>query len=100
MVGIVICLHAATRISHRAQGVVSLASRWHAMVTCTSSDSSHSRSSASMGNLLEASNNLNSIHIDYSESDLESLDYPGMSISNTQLVSQMSSNHKRQSFGK
>ncbi|XP_057416220.1 uncharacterized protein LOC130710855 isoform X2 [Lotus japonicus] len=99
VVGIVICLHAATRISHRAQGVVSLASRWHAMVTCTSSDSSHSRSSASMGNLLEASNNLNSIHIDYSESDLESLDYPGMSISNTQLVSQMSSNHKRQSFG-
>lgn len=97
MVGIIICLHAATRISHRAQGVVSLASRWHAMVTCTSSDASQMRSSASAGSL-EVSNHLNSIHIDYSESDLESMDFGGTSI-NTQLVSYMSSHHKRQAFG-
>lgn len=97
VVGIIICLHAATRISHRAQGVVSLASRWHAMVTCTSSDASQLRNTVSTGSF-ETSNHLNSIHIDYSESDLESLDYGGMSV-NTQLVSYMSSHQKRQAFG-
>ncbi|RDX87826.1 hypothetical protein CR513_30653, partial [Mucuna pruriens] len=96
VVGIIICLHAATRISHRAQGIVSLASRWHAMVTCTSSDAPQLRSSASAGSL-EAANHLNSIHIDYSESDLESLDYTGMSM-NTQWASYVSSHHKRQAF--
>nr|KYP52962.1 hypothetical protein KK1_025169 [Cajanus cajan] len=96
VVGIIICLHAATRISHRAQGIVSLASRWHAMVTCTSSDASQLRSSASTANL-EAANHLNAIHIDYSESDLESMDYAGMSM-NTQWASHMSSHHKRQAF--
>ncbi|TKY59871.1 hypothetical protein E2542_SST16965 [Spatholobus suberectus] len=96
VVGIIICLHAATRISHRAQGIVSLASRWHAMVTCTSSDASQLRSSASAGSL-EAANHLNSIHIDYSESDVESMDYAGMS-TNTQRASYMSSHHKRQAF--
>ncbi|KAI5385216.1 uncharacterized protein LOC127107246 [Lathyrus oleraceus] len=96
VVGIIICLHAATRISHRAQGVVSLASRWHAIATCTSSDTSQMRSSASAGSL-EVANHLNSIQIDYSESDLESLDFGGMAI-NTQLVSCMSSHHKRQAF--
>lgn len=96
VVGIIICLHAATRISHRAQGIVSLASRWHAMVTCTSSDASQLRSSASTGNL-EAANHLNTINVDYSESDLESMDYAGMS-TNTQWASYMSSHHKRQAF--
>ncbi|KAK7306236.1 hypothetical protein VNO77_44162 [Canavalia gladiata] len=94
--GIIICLHAATKISHRAQGIVSLASRWHALVTCTSSDASQLRYSASAGNL-EAANHLNSIHLDYSESDLESLDYPTMP-SNAQLALHMSSHHKRQAF--
>ncbi|XP_061360778.1 uncharacterized protein LOC133304737 [Gastrolobium bilobum] len=96
VVCIIICLHAATRISHRAQGIVSLASRWHALATCTSSDASQMRSSASVGNL-EAANHLSSLHIDYSESDLESLDYAGMS-TNTQLGLYMSSHHKRQAF--
>ncbi|KAI4336607.1 hypothetical protein L6164_015113 [Bauhinia variegata] len=96
VVGIIICLHAATRISHRAQGIVSLASRWHAVVTCTTSDVSQMRNSSSMGNL-EAANNLNSIYLDYSESDLESLDYAGMP-TNSQLASYMSSHHKRQAF--
>ncbi|MED6168249.1 hypothetical protein PIB30_010028 [Stylosanthes scabra] len=97
VVGIIICLHAATRISHRAQGVVSLASRWHALMTC-SSDASQLRSSASTGSL-ETVNQypLNSIHLDYSESDLESMDYAGMP-TNTQLASYMSSHHKRQAF--
>ncbi|XP_047169518.1 uncharacterized protein LOC124838057 isoform X1 [Vigna umbellata] len=96
VVGIIICLHAATRISHRAQGIVSLASRWHAMLTCTSSDAPQLRSSASAGTL-EAANHLNAIHLDYSESDLESMDYAGM-FSNTQWTSYVSSHHKRQAF--
>ncbi|XP_027921118.1 uncharacterized protein LOC114179100 isoform X1 [Vigna unguiculata] len=96
VVGIIICLHAATRISHRAQGIVSHASRWHAMLTCTSSDAPQLRSSASAGSL-EAANHLNAIHVDYSESDLESMDYAGM-FSNTQWASYVSSHHKRQAF--
>ncbi|PNY06226.1 hypothetical protein L195_g002689, partial [Trifolium pratense] len=96
VVGIIMCLHAATRISHRAQNVVALASRWHAIATCASSDNSQMRSSASAGSL-EVANHLNSIHIDYSESDLESLDFGGLAV-NTQLVSYMSSHHKRQAF--
>ncbi|XP_028790512.1 uncharacterized protein LOC114746461 [Neltuma alba] len=96
VVGIIICLHAATRISHRAQNIVSLASRWHALATCTSSDASQLRNSVSLGNL-EAANRLNSLYLDYSESDVESLDYIGMS-TNTQLASYMASQHKRQAF--
>ncbi|KAF7839803.1 uncharacterized protein G2W53_008285 [Senna tora] len=96
VVGIIVCLHAATRISHRAQNIVSVASRWHALATCTSSDASQLRNSVSVGNL-EAANHLNSLYLDYSESDLESLDYYSMP-SNTQLASFMSSHHRRQAF--
>ncbi|XP_054804883.1 uncharacterized protein LOC129307954 isoform X2 [Prosopis cineraria] len=96
VVGIILCLHAATRISHRAQNIVSLASRWHALATCTSSDVSQMRNSISLGSL-EAANRLNSIYLDYSESDLESLDCIDMPIS-TRLASYMSSQHKRQAF--
>lgn len=98
MVGIILCLHAATKISHRAQGIASVVSRWHAMATCASIDSSHQlRVSSSMGNL-EAANSLNSLHFSYSESDLESLDYIAMP-TNTQLASHMASYHKRLAFG-
>ncbi|ERN13650.1 hypothetical protein AMTR_s00049p00104840 [Amborella trichopoda] len=38
VVGIILCLQAATRISHRAQGISSVACKWHALVTCTSTD--------------------------------------------------------------
>lgn len=50
------------------------------------------------GGNLEASASLNSLHMDYSESDLESLDYLAMPTS-AQLASYMSSYHKRQAFG-
>ncbi|KAG4989989.1 hypothetical protein JHK84_032544 [Glycine max] len=95
VVGIIIVLHAATKISLRAQGIVSLASRWHALVTCTS-DPSKLRYCASTGSL-EAAKHLNSIFLDYSESDLDSSDYIVVP-SNTQLASYMSSHHKRQAF--
>ena len=97
VVGIILCLHAATKISHRAQGIASLASKWHALSTCSSTDTSQLRTSTSTGNL-EAYNRPNSLHINYSESDLESLDYVVMPTS-AQLASYMSSYHKRQAFG-
>lgn len=96
VVGIFLCLHAATRISHRAQGISSLASRWHALVTCNT-DASHQGASNNLGNLL-AADNLNLLDINYSESDLESLEYVAMP-TQTQLASYMSSYHRRQAFG-
>ncbi|XP_022776276.1 uncharacterized protein LOC111317976 isoform X1 [Durio zibethinus] len=95
VVGIILCLHAATKISHRAQGIASLASRWHALATCTSTDESL-RGSNSVGNM-EAFNQLNSLHLTFSESDLESVDYVAMPTT-MQLASYMSSYHRRQAF--
>ncbi|XP_050205263.1 uncharacterized protein LOC126655234 [Mercurialis annua] len=96
VVGISLCLHAATKISHRAQRIASVVSRWHALATCGSGDSSHLRVSYSSGSL-ETVNSHNSLSTTYSESDLESMDYVAMP-TNTQLVSYMSSYHRRQSF--
>ncbi|PON82802.1 hypothetical protein TorRG33x02_213760 [Trema orientale] len=99
VVGIILCLHAATRISHRAQGIASLASRWHALVTCGSNDASQQRGSNNNMQNLEAVQALNSLELSYSESDLESLDYVAMP-THTQLVSYLSSYHRRQAFGR
>ncbi|KAJ8758837.1 hypothetical protein K2173_002616 [Erythroxylum novogranatense] len=96
VVGIILCLHAAIKISHRAQGIASLAGRWHALATCSVADVSQLRVSSSVGNL-EAMNGQNCLQISYSENDLESLDYMSLPV-NTQLTSQMSSYHKRQAF--
>lgn len=96
VVGIILCLHAATKISHRALGIASIASRWHALATCGQNDTSQLRVSNSTGNL-EAANSQNSARINYSESDLESFDYIAMP-TNMQLASYMTSYHKRQAF--
>nr|GEZ46208.1 neuropeptides B/W receptor type like [Tanacetum cinerariifolium] len=34
VVGVILCLNAAAKISHRAQGIAALASRWHALASC------------------------------------------------------------------
>ncbi|XP_042502889.1 uncharacterized protein LOC122080077 [Macadamia integrifolia] len=96
VVGIILCLNAAVKISHRAQGVVSVVCRWHALLTCNSTDASELRVSNSAGSL-EAMNPSGSLPMNYSESDLESLDYLAHPI-NTQPVSYMSTYHKRQAF--
>ncbi|KAE9454215.1 hypothetical protein C3L33_13892, partial [Rhododendron williamsianum] len=95
--GITLCLNAAAKISHRAQGIASLASRWHATVTCSSADASQMRISSSMGNLGVAST-LGSVFTNNSESDLESLERIAMPRI-THLDSYMSSYLKRQAFG-
>nr|GMD23230.1 uncharacterized protein LOC109172028 isoform X3 [Ipomoea batatas] len=84
VVGVILCLNAASKISHRAQGIGSLASRWHALATCSS------------GNL-EATNAPSSFYRMSSESDLESVDFMMMP-TNTQLASSMTSYQKRQSL--
>ncbi|CAN6841580.1 unnamed protein product [Brassica oleracea] len=56
VVGIILCLHAATKISHRAQAIASVASKWHAIMLCSSTDTTQIRTSPS-GVHLEATTN-------------------------------------------
>ncbi|GMQ09824.1 hypothetical protein CsSME_00053072 [Camellia sinensis var. sinensis] len=96
LVGIILCLHGAAKITHRAQGIASVASRWHAFVTCNSNEGSQG-GTVTNGRNVEAVNPTGALPMYYSESDLESTDYVPMP-TNTQLASYMSSYHKRQSF--
>lgn len=84
--GLILCLNAAAKISHRAQGIAALASRWHALASCGPDDASHMR----------VSNQAMSVS---SESDLEAMSYIPLP-TNTQLASYLSSYHRRQAFGK
>ncbi|KAJ8431178.1 hypothetical protein Cgig2_008745 [Carnegiea gigantea] len=93
VVGIIICLHAAAKMSHRAQGLASFASRWHAFATCNSNETL--RNASSSGNL--DTSNLVIPVVNYSESDLESADYV-LPPTNVELAAYMSSYHKRQAF--
>ncbi|CAO2167896.1 unnamed protein product [Urochloa humidicola] len=98
VVGLVLCLHAAAKISHRAQNISSIASRWHALATC-STDSNYVTTPNSSGNLAPFPTHL--FLRDYSESDLESLETAslhGNSPGTAQLASYMSSYHKRESL--
>ncbi|XP_050222900.1 uncharacterized protein LOC126672990 [Mercurialis annua] len=88
LVGLIICLHAAAKTTHRAQGVSSVASKWHALVTCTSSNSNTDLEAPSTGGPLRAS---------YSQSDLQSVDYVPLP-TNSQLSSSSQSFNMRQSF--
>ena len=73
------------------------ASRWHVLMTCSSNDSPHNRSSGGLVNF-DAANRLSSLHTSYSERDLESTDYVHVP-TNSHLVSHVASYHKRQAFG-
>lgn len=96
VVGISVCLHAASKISHKAQRVASIASRWHALVTCNSS----LRGSNSVNNFEATANSMaSSIPTNFSESDLESLDSVGPPPNYTRLASHAASYNKRQAFG-
>ncbi|KAL9246557.1 hypothetical protein vseg_020075 [Gypsophila vaccaria] len=79
-----LCLHASTKISHRAQGIGAVAGKWHALVTCKSFEGTrHSISS-------------NSIPSNCSEGDLETID--GITLHNHSHFASVSSYNKRQSF--
>ncbi|XP_052205155.1 uncharacterized protein LOC127809981 isoform X2 [Diospyros lotus] len=96
VVGIILCLNAAAKISHRAQGIASLASRWHAVATCSSADASQLRLPNIEGSFRAAST-LDALYMNSSGSDLETLDHI-MLPTNTQLASYMTSYHKRQAL--
>ncbi|XP_074586333.1 uncharacterized protein LOC141842019 [Curcuma longa] len=92
VVGIVLCLNAAYKISHRAQRIGSLASRWHAYATCCPTKSQVQDTSGSVEDVLVCS-----LSRDYSENDLESLEN-STTLSNAHLASFMPSYHKRQAL--
>ena len=102
VVGIILCLHAATKISHRAQAIASVASKWHAIMSCSSTDSTQIRASPSGVHLEATTNPPISFRISPSESDVESMDhYMRMPANNSHFSSymSMSSYHRRQAFG-
>lgn len=94
VVGVILCLNAAAKISHRAQGVAALASRWHALASCGPDDASQMRFSNRMGNLEGVNNLFRSVS---SGSDLEAMNYIPLP-TNAQLTSYLSSYHRRQAF--
>ncbi|CAN4085327.1 unnamed protein product [Withania somnifera] len=96
LVGLLICLNAAANISLRAQGLGSVASRWHALVTCNSNDASIFEV-PSDGRNVETPKTAGQLSVNYSEGDLESADYMPPPL-NLQITSTMSSYHKRQAF--
>lgn len=81
LVGIVLCLSAASKISHRAQALGSVASRWHALVTCDLNDASQSGISID-GKNLDAANSASTLGINNSESELETGDFVPFAIHN------------------
>lgn len=85
VVGVIMCLNAAAKISHRAQGVAAVATRWHALASCGPDDTSHMRLS---------NRGMSTVS---SESDLEAMNYIPLP-TNTQLASYLSSYHRRQAF--
>ncbi|CAN7053454.1 hypothetical protein IGI04_028363 [Brassica rapa subsp. trilocularis] len=103
VVGIILCLHAATKISHRAQAIASVASKWHAIMSCSSTDATQIRTSPSGVHLEATTNPPISFQISHSESDVESMDhYMRMPANNNShhfpSYMSMSAYHKRQAF--
>ncbi|KAM0854949.1 hypothetical protein ACQ4PT_050090 [Festuca glaucescens] len=98
VVGLVVCLHGAAKISHRAQNIVAIASRWHALATC-STDSTYGSTPNGSTHLATFPSQM--FLRDYSESDLESLEggsVNGGSHNSAQLTLYLSSYHKRESL--
>ncbi|KAG6634984.1 uncharacterized protein LOC122280566 isoform X2 [Carya illinoinensis] len=96
LVGIIIFLQSAAKISHRAQSLASVTSRWHALLTCNSDNASQTGISNNVRSM-EAAIPAGPLHINYSESDMESIDYVPVP-TNSQLASNMSLYHKRQAL--
>ncbi|KAF8050276.1 hypothetical protein N665_2011s0012 [Sinapis alba] len=102
VVGIILCLHAATKISHRAQAIASVASKWHAIMSCSSTDATQIRTSPSGVHLEATTNPPISFQISHSESDVESMEHymrmPANNNNHFPSYMSMSAYHKRQAF--
>lgn len=92
LVGITLCLNAAAKISHRAQSLGSITSRWHALATC---NSNNAQSGVTTNGVL--ANPVGNISRNQSESDIDPTDYVPLP-TNLQVTSHMSSYQRRQSF--
>eukprot|EP01018_Ginkgo_biloba_P003396 Gb_02343 [translate_table: standard] len=106
LTGVVIFLHSAARITHKAQSISGIASRWHALATCNSYDSSSDYDSSNTAKEISTSaqyneNEIPSFPFFYtnSESDPES---PETDDSSTIIPYhfQTASFHKRQALVK
>ncbi|KAH9622009.1 hypothetical protein KSS87_020067 [Heliosperma pusillum] len=85
-----ICLHAGTKISHRARNIGAASCKWHALVT--SKPLERNRRSISMGSA-------GKMYPNYSESDLEALETnDGITVRNHSHFASVSAHNKRQSF--
>ncbi|KAF8092759.1 hypothetical protein N665_0401s0006 [Sinapis alba] len=102
VVGIILCLHAATKISHRAQAIASVASKWHAIMSCSSTDATQIRTSPSGVHLEATTNPPISFQISRSESDVESMEHymrmPANNNNHFPSYMSMTAYHKRQAF--
>ncbi|RWW46584.1 hypothetical protein BHE74_00047488 [Ensete ventricosum] len=88
VIALLLCLNAASKISHRAQGVASLASRWNAYAD------PQIQSTTNGSEAIPPSSSL----MDYSESDSESLENIALHHNAQLLSSFVSSYHKRQAL--
>ncbi|KAH9300694.1 hypothetical protein KI387_012277 [Taxus chinensis] len=101
LVGVVLCLRAAAKTTHRAQRIASIANQWHALATSNAGDTSESKDEANgngNGPVQDVEPIYSLLVADY-ESDYDSsedLTLPAES----HFASNLASYHKRQALGK
>jgi len=62
--GFFLCILGAARITHRAQGIVAIATRWHMLVTTASAESEHCKTQVSEGLVSDTdSDDSSNIHV-------------------------------------
>lgn len=95
VVGVILCLRAAAKTTHRAQGIASVASQWHAWATCNSCDAIESKDEINGDGSTDVFPIYSLFAAEY-ESDMES---EALNIPNdSQFASHVASYHKRQAL--
>lgn len=61
--GFFLCVLGAAKITHRAQGIVSIATRWHMLVTSSSAESEQCKDQMSEGLVSDSDSDSSDIHI-------------------------------------
>uniref|UniRef100_A0A0C9RYS6 TSA: Wollemia nobilis Ref_Wollemi_Transcript_2398_1635 transcribed RNA sequence n=1 Tax=Wollemia nobilis TaxID=56998 RepID=A0A0C9RYS6_9CONI len=72
LVGVALCLRAAAKTTHKSQRIASIASQWHALATCNSSDVSESKDEANENGPVQDADPIYSLMVGDYESDLDS----------------------------
>eukprot|EP01018_Ginkgo_biloba_P003926 Gb_35699 [translate_table: standard] len=92
LLGVVLCLRAAARMTHRGQSIASIASKWHALATCNLSSVSSDGQSSTVN--VDQPHPMLSAEYDSDLEPSEDLNLPSAS----QLAPYMTSYHKRQAL--